>query len=557
MELDVFKESSKSQKEIISFLYRFILIVYSSLILLILDNNYSFRFEAFYFTTYPILFIILFKIRRFHFTSFIRLLNDYLFIGLTILNIGEINILTYSLLFIPILNAQNHSGNKKSILLYLLPISIIFYLENKVSYSYFLPFFVFLIINSFEKIKNRYQLFYNELNGALDNFLMNEDSLSKLHKIYQEIIPLFNKYSFFSKEIKDIYCFQKSKETLFVVNGSSFIFNFSILKEKELLDSNKKIIYDSPITLNGNNINQNVFFKINKNSIDYIFLIVPINVDDKIQLNRLPFFYKLLFPFFFRLSHIFNFKRIQNNDNKKNFENIAKKVTYVNNAINSMHFTRNKLGPIKNYISMIEDYENTSSASKKNMIEPYLKEERKKMKTSIELILGRANNILEKSNNPFNVLDSNNYSFLNILSKVREASNYHLDSSKFIFKFEDFNYDILNEISVNETGIDLVLSNWLSNVNKFKSDDYYGVNVSNDDFYYYLTFFNKFTRKTNKEIPTFVSDFNSNDRMAILKRNTHGLIEIKDFLEQMGIESEMYVEESVLNFKIGFEKLKV
>jgi hypothetical protein len=285
-----------------------------------------------------------------------------------------------------------------------------------------------------------------------------------------------------------------------------------------------------------------------------MFLIIPDEISSGIQLSSLPFFFILIYPFFFSLSHVFNFKRVQNIDNRKNFHNIAKKVTYVNNAINSMHFTRNKLSPLKTYLSMIDDYEKEKSQDRRTMIEPFLKDERKKLKTSLDLILGRADIILEKSNNPFNVLDSEDYSFMSVLVKVRDSASYYLKSEKFEFIFDEIDFSFPRKIKVNETGIELILSNWFSNVNKYKSTEKYGVIVNEDEKHYMLKFFNKFTNKDSGKIPDFVEDFNSNDRMAILKRKTHGLIEIKDFLEQMGIDGNMKVDKDMLYFEICFLK---
>ena len=205
---------------------------------------------------------------------------------------------------------------------------------------------------------------------------------------------------------------------------------------------------------------------------------------------------------------------------------------------------------------MIDDYDKETSEERKKMIEPFLKEERRRLKTSLDSILSRADIILEKSNNPFNVLDRHEHSFINVLVKIRDASSYYLNHSKFEFIFTDFNFESRYRINFNETGMDLILSNWFSNVNKYKADDKYGVEVTEDDENYCLTFFNSFIRRNTKLIPDFVRDFNSSDRMAILKRNTHGLVEIKDFLEQMEIEGEMYNEDNVLFFKMSFKKNK-
>lgn len=557
MRINVFDESSKSQKEIISVLYRIIIIIYSIIVLVIKEDLIiSIWYTLLYFITFIFLFVILYNRDKIY--SFLRLINDYVFIGLTIYSVQVIDIYTLSLLFLPILNSQNHTGKRKSFLIYIIPIVIILFIRNKIDYFLFLPFFTFFIINSFEILKNKYQRCYNELNTSLDNFLIEENSMDKLHNIYEVIIPIFNKHKFFSKEIKDIYCFQKNKNSISVVNGSSFVFDYFFSNKQDLLDDKKKLIYDTKgVIINSKELKENVILKIEKNSIDYLFLIIPDDNSKGIQLSKLPFFYKLLYPFFFRLSHIFNFKRVQTDDNRKNLNSMAKKVTYVNNAINSMHFTRNKLSPLKTYLSMIDDYEKEKSLDRKGMIEPFLKEERKKLKTSLDLILGRADIILEKSNNPFNVLDSEIFSFMTLLVRIRDSAAYYLQSEKFEFIFDEIDFTLSKKIKLNETGIELILSNWFSNVNKYKSVEKYGVIVGEDNEYYILKFFNKFTNRDSSTVPDFIDDFNSSDRMAILKRKTHGLVEIKDFLEQMGIDGSMEAVDDMIYFKITLLKYDI
>ncbi len=246
MRINVFDESSKSQKEIISVLYRIILILYSIIILILKKGLIiSLWYTILYFVLFFTFFTLLFNKDKIY--SFLRLFNDYTFIGLTIYSVQIIDVYKIALLFLPILNSQNHTGKKKSFFLYLFPIAIIILVRNKIDYFLLLPFIAFFIINSFEVLKNKYQRCYNELNTSLDNFLIEENSMDKLHNIYEIIIPIFNKHKFFSKEIKDIYCFQKTQNSLNVVNGSSFIFDYYFSEEKNLFDKKKKLKFDHTI----------------------------------------------------------------------------------------------------------------------------------------------------------------------------------------------------------------------------------------------------------------------------------------------------------------------
>lgn len=521
--------------------------------------KYSYQSElvliALVFSSYIALSLIL-RVLKMKFSFILLMLNDYLFIGFIIWNSGVLDLLTYSYLIFPILNSRNNIGKKNAIVLYLIPLVLIFFLQSKVDISFFIVFLFFWIINSFDNIKNHFQNFYNQLNTTLDDFLVKENSLDQIHKIYEDIIPLFNSYSLFTKPIQDILCFEISDRNFQIINGSRFFYNIEFESNNIILENNNKIFKNLRITLNNDDINENIILRIKQETFEYVFVFIPKQADGVNSIET-DFFYKLLFPFFSRLSHIFNFKKLQFNENRRNFNDIAKKVTYVNNAISSMHFTRNKLSPFTVYLSMMEDYISETDEMQKKRIEPYLKIERKKLKTSLEEILDRANIILEKSNNPFNVLVSKEELFSNLLVKVRESSSYYLRGKNFEFSIEITNPDWAKKIKINDIGIDLVLSNWFSNVNKYKNHEYYGVSVNENELHFTLTFYNSFVAKNEIGEPQFVKDFNSDDRMAILKRNTHGLIEIKDFLDQMNIESFMYTKGAILFFEINFLKIKL
>ncbi|WP_271855974.1 hypothetical protein [Patiriisocius marinus] len=438
-------------------------------------------------------------------------------------------------------------------ILYLIPLVFLLLFNNKLELSYIIVFLFFIVVNSFEVIKNKFQNFYNKLNTTLDNFLIKENALDRIHEIYDILIPIFNDTNYFSKPIIDILCFQILDVDFKIINGSSFYYEIEFESKSLILRNKESFFKNVNLKLNNKDASENVILRVKQDTFDYAFVFI-LDKESELIITNKTFFYQLLLPFFSRLSHIFNFKRIQSIDDIKNFNNIAKKVTYVNNAISSMHFTRNKLSPFTIYLDMMDDYNSDISRSEKERIEPYLKSERKKLRNSLNEILDRANIILEKSNNPFNVLNSMEQPFINVLVKIRESSIYYLKNSNFEFSFENFNNDSLKNVQVNDTGIDLVLSNWFSNVNKYKADDTYGVTVYENSTHYTVIFHNSYVSKNYDKIPGFVKDFNSDDRMAILKRNTHGLIEIKDFLNQMDLKNSMYVKDSLIFFEINFLK---
>lgn len=549
----IFQNSDGEYKTFISVVYRVLLIVYGLIFCIKKEVDISYWTLGLLCLLYLVFFYFLYE--KSIFLSNLRLLNDYLFIGVLVYKSSNIDVYALSYLFIPILNSRNHSGLKKSLLLYAYPIIIICLIQEEFSFWYTYPFIFFIIINSFDSLRNKDQKLYNELNEIMDSFLIEKESFQNLYKIYDAIIPIFNKKNFFMESIVQIFCFEKKDDKLIIINGSVFIWDYQIHPDDiKLLKNKTGISQNIRIKVNNIQYERNVIYccKIDS-TIYYYFLMFDPFQSLKNNIKRIvkPYYVRILRPFFSRLSHAIKAHNDQILERKENYEKMTEKTTYVNNAVSSMHFIRNKLSPLKGYLAMVKDYE-SSDSDKKIKIRPYMERERKKLSNSLEEILNKANNILEKSNNPFNVVENKMYSIEKLLSILRDVWNYYLPKENFIFKLKT-DRDKIKNIRFNETGIELVAINWVSNIKKYKTDDNYGIIFKEKESSFEVIFFNSFDDQVIKE-PDFVKLFNSDDRMAILKRNTHGLIEIKDFLDQMNIKSRMYCDDGLLYLKLELLK---
>ncbi|WP_035336905.1 hypothetical protein [Dokdonia sp. PRO95] len=552
MDFKVFKDAEYAKDSIVSIVYRLIILIFSVFIVIKFNDKFIMWQLLIAFLSYTV-FHLLFHSKNDGFQH-IKLLVDYAFIGFILVNFKELNISLFTLLILPIINSKNYIDKSMALILYFAPLALILFIDKKIILEFLIILVVLFGINSLSKFRKSFKGFYDELNNSLDTFLLQENALDNMHEVYDEILPVLNKHNIFLKPINQIICFEIVDSRLNIINGSLFTYELEFESLKIFTELEKTILYDLNITVNDKISHNNLLFKTKSNTIEMYYLLTLSEEDGSNIFKSKDLFYKLISPFFVRLSHIFNFKRRQDLESRKNFDNIAKKVTYVNNAINSMHFTRNKIGPLKTYLDISNDYDMEQSNDRRLKIEPYLRHERNKLRTSLKLILDRADTILEKSNNPFNVLESNYYPFINILVRLRESVSFHLNSIHFEYEFIGKDKELNNKVKMNETGIDLVFSNWLSNISKYKLDNNYGVQIEQLDSKYIMTFHNNFIHSSQETEPSFVRDFNSDDRMAILKRNTHGLIEIKDFLDQMGLNGRLWSKNHILFFSIEFKK---
>ncbi|GHA25543.1 hypothetical protein GCM10007103_03470 [Salinimicrobium marinum] len=227
---------------------------------------------------------------------------------------------------------------------------------------------------------------------------------------------------------------------------------------------------------------------------------------------------------------------------------LQEKINYVTNSVNSMHFIRNKLGPLKNYLAMVEDYEK-ADRDKRKRIEPYLKKERTKISSSITSILQRAEYILKKSNNPFNVYKVEKQEITNLFTLLRSVWSYMFDTQTLEVNWDKNNLGKFL-VQYNDAGLELVLSNWISNMLKNHSGKY-GVVLGEEKNFYSLDFYNSTKQNISSK---FIEDFNNSNREMISRRETHGLIEIKDFISQMDLDSIMYKDGDNVHFVIMFKK---
>ena len=113
------------------------------------------------------------------------------------------------------------------------------------------------------------------------------------------------------------------------------------------------------------------------------------------------YYAQILFgSFFYRMAVKLDSDRIFKKEQREELAEMSKKMNYVNTSMNTMHFIRNKLSPLKNYIAMYDDYQQSNDV-KKAKIKPYLEKEYSNLKKSFTLINERADKLLEEQKNPF------------------------------------------------------------------------------------------------------------------------------------------------------------
>lgn len=525
------------QRKINSILFRLVLVGYCYLIILSQNN----LFNILVYIGVTILYLFLFV--KFDKRDKLRLLNDFLFINFVLMGKDPSQILIFTLIILPIINSINFSGTKKSVALYVYTtityILLICYHNSKADGDFILKnlfplaSIIFLwIINGYTELRLKIRVFREELNATVDNFYLKKEEIKRPHKIYKQLINVIHKNT---KKIKidDIICFtihSNKADKLVITNGSSFIWSFSI-KEENIIDEirSKKSIMNVKLILDGQENHNNLLIYSKVEDQEYIYAIISATPLPVYYLV-IGFFNRTLEPAFKKISNILlSEKKLQDFRNEE-INRLSERSQYVNRANKTMHYIRNRLGPFSNLIKMLENFDSITE-EKKSSFKVLIFKEAETARNELNHITERANNMLEKSNNPFvytklddisiervfTILKRNIYSFfpnieINVTIDPKEEKKF---------------------VKLNEEGFELFLSDWLNNMLKYKrefvecqftvSESALEINFSNDH------------RLSKQDLDKLINDLMSDDRNEIMRRTTHGLYTIKLTLEDMNI----------------------
>jgi len=529
-------------RRINSILFRLLICVYSIFIVSISNNFFPIWFYPIFIAIYLISYSQLLKKHN------VRLVVDFIFLGLILLYKKPDDPLTFVFILLPIINSVNFSGEKKSKLLYLYTIGLylllhLIYFKCLVEFNFQniatlgVPILCLWFINLYTEQRIKFKNFKDTLTDLVDEYFLNPDSLIRPYKIYEQLIAAI--HSEIKKDfILDIYCFVPSKtlpNRLILVNGSSFLWKYDFKNPdigKDLIA--KKMLVNEPIFFDNKNIEKSIMLCSKAENQDYYFVFVT---KSNLPLMRQVGFSRLLAPVLTRISKILYSDSILQEIRNNTMLKLMESLQYVQKANKTMHFIRNRLGPFANLLAMLDVLKTVPS----DIIEPFhelLSNEKERTENDLKKIIERANNMLDKGNNPLVYTSMTKLSIQKLFMTVRRIFNS---------QFPDIDIELNNIpeeklfVAINEDGIEEFLSDWISNMSKYKR-----TSVSCSFFIEgeKLKIYFRNDHNLNKEESLkIISDLISNDRNEIIRRTTHGLFIIKTILEEMGIPFEVRISD--------------
>ncbi len=544
----------KYNRKTISRLFRVVIVLYSVCLLLILNSVYDVFLNAVVILAYLTFYFFLSK--KDGLLSIVRLINDYVFIGFICFSVDQESFLTYALIIAPILNTHNHSGDKPSILLYLIPVSLMWIYDNKVEWLYLIPMGMFYIINWFDTLRMRYIRLHAKLNAVIDSFLANYQQ-DDMPLLYRKVIRVFNGEKIFSNT-SEIICLINKGRTLFVRNGSSYHVKVAPNNMEEFIEMRDQAIKEGALygqrsidyIIDGQDVKNSTTVFTEVNDVVFCYLIIKTDQSKRKWSVRSYLVTIITSPLFERISVAMDSNWNKKKEQMREIEALSRKVNHVNRSVNAMHFIRNKIQPFKTYLDILEDYETENDQEKKELKKVHLKSESKKLRNSFDEIVGQANRILDNENNPYPVSELKGFRISDFYWQVQRACDYF---------FEDITVNLVGpfispkELSYNELGLDLILTNWLANMRKYSTGEN-RIQILNGGDKYLLIFRNAFDpEKTSSGFGKLYRDAN---REAITNRKSHGLSEIRSFLEQMDVHSSLDVVDNKVEFILEFKKIE-
>lgn len=368
--------------------------------------------------------------------------------------------------------------------------------------------------------------FVAELLDLVDDFYTSEEPS---YHLYRTVINSFSKRGVY---ISNIACFSSDENysRLHLINSSSLIYRFQYVINDDLKNilNTYDYAFDAKISLDGQDMSKNIVYSVEQISSEgkkskllfVLFLRSESQKRIRIQIHEYE-------RFFIKLSKVIMFENGMRARRIEEIQNLQQKGRFVNAAINTMHFIKNRLTPFQTLL----DYLNNEGDIQKFDRYPILLENVKKScSREMKDILQRAKFLLDKGNNPF---------LHQVLTETDSRSIFTLLRTIWIDTFSD-EYDSLITIGndrccvpVNIEGMDVLFSDIIGNMKKYsKKNRLCKFDVTKSKIK--IIFSNDFADL--HAVESLVNYINSDEKNEVFFRVTHGTPLIKQNCKDQNIE---------------------
>lgn len=551
-------------KILISLVFRLIIVLFAIYILISQSNQNFFSHYVYVIIIVAYMYIYIKTLENQK--SNLRLINDFFFIGLVLLGKDLTIISNLAFVFLPFFNAPNHTQKNRNVLflsgITCITLFFLTFFNNLESFTYeYIDILVSLsIITLIIYFEQKRSFFFNKLLEVfelIDEKVTPSNKITNIHEVLKKTIDIYN-----NDILKNIFNSNTILKSIICINITSYInirTGTLFVKKVNLDDSDIKklknadnyaVIENIEIKYDDETSKETIVIKIMQNRKSFYFILV---FNDTKNLKNIFLRYLVtdfFLPIFKKTVHRMIYESKIRSTSRKQLSKLVNNLDYVTTTNNSLHYLRNKFGPIQTYFDLLNKYDVIENEGQKSGLNKLIERERSNAERAIIEIQNRANYILDKSNNPFEVKNLQDM-------KTKHVWMIVIDSWKFIFKNDNevvtnISDEDLNQYtySINSMLFDILITDIIINMKKYS----YGsctMNISliNETKDLLIIFKNQLDSEDKDKMAMFrklVKHFNDDNRYEINRSSTHGFSQIKEMSHRLNMDVHMDISSNEL-----------
>lgn len=190
-------EIDSSIRKLLSFFFRVLIIVYSLMVLILSDNFFEWYIYLIAFITHGVIYFLCFgKDGKYNLHPLIRLINDYALFYVVLYDKTLHEPFAFLLLLLPIINALNHSGERRagrhSIPMYVIALLSIYLLsDNGLTVKMIVMILSLALINLFLHLRLTILNYVEKLNSTFEDFNIGTEEARKHHQLLINLVQKF------------------------------------------------------------------------------------------------------------------------------------------------------------------------------------------------------------------------------------------------------------------------------------------------------------------------------------------------------------------------------
>jgi hypothetical protein len=540
-----------------SFWFRIIIILFA-IYLLYYSNNNTWPWGV-YLAGSVVYFVLFFYLKRKEY-SIARLLNDFAYILFIIYGKDFHNPVALIFILLPLINSPNHSGKSSSpVTLTILSFALLIYLIRDSDYfkSEDINFIIYLIVPIVlilgivlvEVYRSHKLRLKEQFHFKIENYYANTlKSIQKPYEILRDIVGIINDERISVFSIQLLMCFRIKEDRITLFRGSKFIFHYKLLNKESILEKlrTEGVAINESIEVEGNTYPHTIWYLIEANNAEYLYVLI----NDVFTPNHYRY---LLQSMFARLTSILVLEDFLIDQKNRYLEKLKNKIEFMDDAQMSMHFIKNKLGPISNFVEICKDFEN--EVPDRNTWTEHIVKEGRKAIINIPLIIEKAETFHKNVEGIFSFTEYEQVPISKLVELLRSSWSAY-------FSDEDIEIQIkIEEVSaftveINDDLLEILFNNWISNMSKYHFNDY-SLTISENRQSVIVVFRNNVSSNQIAKAIAFAHDFNSDERGEILKRSSisQGLRELRYLAKELELHTTIAVNENIIKFMILFPKI--